>query len=402
MSDDILQAIDAIVSAINSVDSTLSDGFGALDNRLDDVKDTIHECVCQGSGGSCCCGAGDGPVVTPGDVENTPCTPPEGFESWSAFLLYACRAANWYADKIIMATTQTRNIYIRFMDDYLTATTQSRLSISQVFQRVNGALPEILDTLFRFNLTNLQQADLTTKLADRVYEFTSDVILRVPETDDYGDVIYDWFSGPLDEAITWMQANEDDLIDDIYNLAESGGDVLGLLQTFVSDAIAAITPGVGLELTEMEDILLAILSLGVSNLKYIEAPAIAVYEGTTSCSGLGGCTCDDMRHIIAGTTPDQTAWTSELADGYHQVDFIVNATGPSLPGDICGDQLEVAISNLVGHTTPGDDEGFIHYGDDGLEDFNSSTPWAGATCNRRFRIRSTTPFTVDMGGDECS
>jgi len=326
--------LDELVLAIGSLNNdelaaVLADLGDTVSQGLGSINQTLGDCLCGGtsSGGGCCsCGEGGGLVLDPVEELLVECVPPDGFADFEEYKVYVCKAANFFAETAIGFVSAARSFHLFFASEVGEATALDRKSLEELYPVVSGGVDATLGGLWRSNMTTSQRAELNTALASRSYNFVTDKLQRVPEFDTLEEVADEWWGEPFQAVTDWMNSNKSALIDAVYNTAETGSDVYDLLSDFFSDAVSQ-GGLVGKELTELgEGILGNLASLGLANLRFVEAPFISAYNSTVPCVGDGGCVpcattgdidTDNGSHIVLGLEAGQFGVQFDNQSGEH-------------------------------------------------------------------------------------
>lgn len=329
----------------------------------------------------------DGPVGQETPASVTDCCTPEGFDTFSEYEVYACQAANWIADKLAIATKQMELMYYRFYQDYNGLTEDARMSVTQVYQRVATALPQMIDPQLLFTIPNSDRADLITLLTDRYVAFQDAVIAEVPEVSTIQQVIDEYWTNPFGLPAQELEANFETDKQAYYD-ETSPTDLLGTIATALS---TAASEAIGWSTDKVLDAMNILATQGLANLKFAKSTVIEAYEGFYECQGsLCGC---PTYFLVFGTNTGGNSFASEDTGSRHQLRLYTFANGSE---DYCGPEVTAVISNLVGHTeySGGNDFQVLDQGNNPI--WLDDNQWPDNTVGGQWTIQSSTPFTVDL------
>lgn len=335
----------------------------------------------------------DGPIVQEQAQGLSDCCQPEGFDTFSDYETYACEVANWIADKLLVTTKQMEQMYFRFFDDYNNLTEQSRLSVTQIYQRIAQALPEIVDPQMLFTIPNEDRTALLTNLTDRYVAFQDQVISEVPETstieqmislywtDDFGLAAADLLAS-LDahKQAYFDQLDPTQLAADILaNLSDAAGEALGWSSAKVGDALSLIA------------------SQGLANLKFIRNTVINGYNTTFDCVGTL-CDCDEFT-LGFGVHNGGDNFGSTANGGRNDLEYFAYAETVT-PTTYCGPMIRCSIRNLTGWTPLYPPNEFQVSNQGGTLIYSEQEPWPDDFLGASFHIHSGDPFSVDLIREE--
>lgn len=356
-------------------------------NDLSDKVDSMGSC-----GGSCHCNPEvDGPIAQDTPVFLLNCCTPDGFISFSDYESYACRVSNWIADKLTIATKQMELIYFRFFEDYTGITQSSRLSVTQIYQRIAVALNEIVDQQIVFTIPNEARSTLITLLSDRYVSFQDAVITEVPEVSTIEQVITEYWSNPFGLASAYLEANLDThkqaYFDEtsptnlkaeiVSNLSDAAGEALGWSVSTVADAVAILA------------------TQGLANYKFAKNTIIDAYNATFACQGTL-CTCPDVNCSV-GTQLDSDTFQSEPSQtfpGRHNIYLQFNYDDSTQ--QFCGPNVAMTLKSIAGYSEWLPDSDFEVLDNQGNLVWKEGQPWPDETVGGQIQIDSGSEFTITV------
>lgn len=362
----------------------------ALNQLIQAVNDLALK---VGNGGCCHCNPEiDGPAQQEGAAGFQPCCAPEGFITFAEYEGYACKVSNWIADKLTIATKQMELLYFRFFEDYTGITEARRLSVTQIYQRIAVALPQIIDQQLLFTIPNQARAELITLLTDRYVSFQNAVIAEVPEVSTIGDVITEYWSEPFGLPATYLETNLETHIQEYYDQLDPSD----LLSDIAANLASAAGQATGWATDTVADALALLATQGLANFKFAKNTIIDGYDAFFSCAG-SLCDCTPVT-VIEGTDNGGGNYASEFISNSNKIKlkFYLESEGPDV---WCGPQVKITASNLVGWRAAGLPDFFI-YNQQGQTVYSGDVLWPDQTVGSQLLIESADPFTVHINYEE--
>lgn len=366
------------------------EAFNQIIQAINDLSDKIDKSC--GCGGSCHCNPEvDGPIAQDAAVFLLNCCTPDGFNTFSDYESYACRVSNWIADKLAIATKQMELIYFRFYEDYTGITQTSRLSVTQIYQRIAVALNEIVDQQIVFTIPNEDRSKLITLLTDRYVSFQDAVIAEVPETSTIDQVITEYWANPFGLPAANLETNLDTHKQAYFDQTSATTLQADIAANLATAAAAAL----GWATSTVADALDILATQGLANFKFAKNTIIDAYNATFACQGTL-CTCPDV-YVGVGTQLSSNTFQSVPAPsfpGRHDVNLDFNYDVNL--GDYCGPAVAMTLTNIIGYSEwdPGKDFEVV----DSLGNlvYQGAQPWPPDTVGSHVQILSSSQFQVTI------
>jgi len=371
----------------------LSATIASLNQSLAGINNSI-QLQTQAILASTCCEETEGGNPDPQD-DSEACVTPQGFENWSEFNTYGCRAANWIVDKLIVGGAQLGRSWFIHSGDFQNPSSQYLESVTQVFQRISRYQPSMIPFDWLLNLSDQNKTAIKTKMTNLYMSFRADRYIRAPETATIDEVISDWYDAAL-HYTDYILDNKEAIIQDFYE-SLTATDLLDRVDYMLSLAYAYAdaqsTGQLGLEL--VREIMESLFDVGVTMLPFQKSPTLNSYTtGIFDCTGTRGECCPTIA-LLVGQHTGQDQYTSVYQSGFNRVDLINNATDVL---ETCGVTLQWVPPSIIS----GDYDSYEIYDDN--NDFDSEVVGhqVGQICIRRIVYKSSVPFVIEVGANECS
>lgn len=395
--DEILDIINGGSAALQTIIAAVSlfkdENSGSEIKVLNDVAIAL-QVQCTGCGqpqGACHCQPEvGGPVAEEAAQSLLECCTPVGFTTFSEYDNYACAAANWIADKSLLAIKQLELLHNRFFYDYSQAKQTNKLGPTEVYKRMVEALPDIFGDTWLFSIPNDDRAAIATILTDRYLDFQNEVATTVPETQTIEDVVDNHFTQTYSPVVSDLESTLDA---DKQTYFDSDGP-LGLLSDFLQTMTDAAGQALGYQPGDVQELVNHAVKQGLANTMYYKNLVIDVYNGDYVCLG-SKCTCPEFW-VATGTQTGANTFVSKASivhPGRH--DLVVFVNWDSGPNELCGPEAAMTMISIVGWSQWLTNDFEIINSMNNVV-YQGSGPWPPGTVGRHINIMSSSSFTANI------